>query len=137
MNARDGAEIVRAIRDSLRANPAQFQLNINVTGQRVTSHGGTGVRITAVGGGPGSTTIGQKVTLDGASVEIAQAHATEAINQQFEALVNALDVIARELEASSPDKSILERVYRSLGGTWVPGVITSVIGNVLGKVVGL
>jgi hypothetical protein len=137
MNAREGAEIVRAISDSLRANPAQFQMNITVTGQRVTSHGGTGVRITAVGGGPGSTTIGQKVSLDGASIEISQARASEAMTQQLEALVDILDKIARELESPSPDKPMLERTYRSLVGTWVPGVITSVIGNVLTKAVGL
>ena len=137
MNAREAADIVRAMSASIQSNPTQFQINLNVTGQRVTSHGGTGVRITAVGGGPGSTTIGQKVSLDGASIEISQARASEAMGQQFQALVDALDRIAQELESASPNRSTIERIYRSLAGTWVPGLVTSVLGNILGKVLGL
>ena len=90
-----------------------------------------------MGGSPGSTTIGQNVGLGGASVEISQARATEAMNQKYEALVTSLDTIARELDSASPDKSTIDRIYRSLVGTWVPGVITSVVGNVLSKALGL
>jgi hypothetical protein len=137
MNAQEAADIVRSISKSIRENPAEFRVNISIVGQQVTSHGGTGQSISAVGGGSGSTTIGQRVGLSGTSVRISQDFATEAMNQELKALVDSLDAIAIELESASPNKSKLEKIYNSLKGEWVPGVITSVIGNVLSKVIGL
>jgi hypothetical protein len=87
MTTVEAAQVVRAISGSVRTNPGQFQIHIQITGQSVVSHGGTGLSITAIGGGPGSSTTGQKVAV--------------------------------------------RPIYDGLVGTWVPGVIISVVGNVL------
>jgi hypothetical protein len=133
----EAAAVIRGIADSIRQNPAQFHINVTVVGQQVTSHGGTGLSIHAVGGGPGSTTIGQTVSLQGAQVKISQQHATQALEQQFQALLTSLDTMASHLEAQAPDKGVLSNLYHSLLNTWVPGVITSVLGTVLSKAIGM
>lgn len=137
MKCSEAAEIIRSMGTALIADPSQFHISITVVGQQVTSYGGTGLHVTAVGGGPGSTTVGQSVSLGGAEVTIAQKRGAQAIDQQFQALIGALNAIASELEAPSPNREAIERVYKSLLHTWVPGVITSVVGTLLVKAVGL
>jgi len=137
MTPQEAAELIRGIASSIANNPSQFHISVNVTGQQVTSHGGVGLSITAVGGAPGSTTVGQSVSLGGAQVTIAQERGREAMGQQFQALIISLNTIASQLESNPPDKRTIERIYRSLLNTWVPGVITSVVGNVLSKAIGL
>jgi hypothetical protein len=51
MTSNEAAAVIRAMSRSLAANPAQFDIQINMTGQQVTSHGGTGIQIAATGGG--------------------------------------------------------------------------------------
>ena len=126
-------EIINSIKD----NPAQFQLSINVIGQQVTSHGGTGMSISVTGGGPGSTTIGNKVTVGGASVEIAQQRGKQAMNEQFNALLNTLNAISEQLKVREPDKSLIQRLTSSLKNTWVPGVIVGVVSNVVTAALGM
>jgi len=137
VNAREGAEVIRAVAESLRNNPDQFHININVTGQKITSHGGTGLSIAVVGGGPASSTIGQTVTVGGADVEVARARGEQAFDEQYSELLDVLEQIAAELEGGSPDTGMLGRLHNSLLGTWVPGVVTSVVGSVLAHTVGM
>jgi hypothetical protein len=136
MKAKEAAEVIRAIAGSIRDNPRQFHIDISVIGQQVTSHGGIGLSINAIGGGFGSATVGQIVSLDGAQVRIAQQRGAQAIDQQFEALLKSLDGIAAQLESQMPDKGAASRIYRSLLNTWVPGVITSVVGTLLCQAIG-
>ena len=137
MNAKEAADVIRGIAKSIVDNPSQFHISVNVVGQQVTSHGGIGLSISAVGGGLGSTTVGQSVSMGGAQVTIAQERGVQAIEQQFQALLDSLSAIATQLESNSPDRGAINRIYRSLVDTWVPGVITSVVGNVLSKAIGL
>lgn len=129
--------IVKSIRESLANNPSQFNINISISGQHVVSHGGTGINISVTGGGPGSKTIGQKVSVDNAQVEIAKGRASAAMEQQIKALVDTLQKIEDQLAADSPDSGVISRLYNSMKGTWVPGIITSVLGTVLSKWLGL
>jgi hypothetical protein len=138
MTVLEAAEIVEAIRDSIAGSPGQFHLNINVTGQQVMMRGpGTGISITTVGGGPGSRTVGQSVTVGGGQVSIAQQQADTAIRHQMQALASALNDISAQLRSAHPDKTVIDRIYRSLMNTWVPGVVTSVLGNILSHGLGL
>jgi len=137
MTSREAAEIIRSMGAALIADPSQFHISVNVVGQQVTSYGGTGLQVTAVGGGPGSTTVGQVVSVDGAQVTINQQRGAQAVDQQLRALINSLNTIASELESPAPNRGTIERIYQSLLHTWVPGVITSVIGNLLCRVAGL
>ena len=137
MSPIEAAGVLDEIISSIKANPAQFHLSVNVIGQQVTSHGGTGMSIAVVGGGAGSTTIGNKVSLAGASVEIAQQRGHQAVNDQINALLAALAEISRELRAQAPNKPLVQRLVASLKGTWVPGVIVGVVGNVVSKALGV
>jgi Trk-type K+ transport system membrane component len=137
MNLTEAAKVIDEIINSIKDNPAQFQLSINVIGQQVTSHGGTGMSISVTGGGPGSTTIGNKVTVGGASVEIAQQRGKQAMNEQFNALLNTLNAISEQLKVREPDKSLIQRLTSSLKNTWVPGVIVGVVSNVVTAALGM
>lgn len=137
MDAQEAAEVIRGVAISLREDPAQFHITVNVTGQKVTSYGGTGLSITAVGGGPGSSTIGQSVTIGENEVEVAKTKGAVAMEEQVAALLRSLEAIASQLEAESPDVGFIRGAYRALLNTWVPGVITSVVGTVVAKAVGL
>ena len=79
MESREAADIVQAISDSLRSDPEQFHISIKVVGQQITSHGGTGLKITATGAGPESTTVGQIVSMDGTHIEISPDKAHQAM----------------------------------------------------------
>jgi hypothetical protein len=137
MEINEAVVILESLTQSLRDNPSQFHITVNVTGQKITSHGGTGLSITATGGGIGSTTIGQTVSLDGAGIEISQGRGKQAMNDQFNALIQTLTQIIDQLREPSPDRGIISRLYESLRNTWVPGVITSVVGSVLAGAIGL
>ena len=65
MEIEEAVSIIEEMIQSLKNNPNQFHINVNVTGQQITSQGGTGLIITATGGGPGSTTIGEIVSASG------------------------------------------------------------------------
>jgi len=137
MDRTHAAQLVEAIRDSIIAEPNQFHIADNITGQKIVSHGGTGLQITTTGGVAGSTTIGQKVSVDGAQIEITRQKGTAAIQQQMQALANALDELAEQLKSQEPDKTIITRIYESLKQSWVPGVITSVVSCAVAKWIGL
>jgi len=137
MTTTEAADLIETMIGAIKANPGQFHISVKVIGQSVVSQGGIGMKVTAVGGGPGSTTIGNQVTVGGAQVQIAQQSATEAINQQFGALLEALQTIATALRSPSPDRTLIQRAVDSLKNTWVPGVISGVVANVVSKAIGL
>jgi hypothetical protein len=73
MDTRDAADIIDGIVKSLTEHPSQFQFKIEITGQSVVSSGGIGVQVNAVGGGPGSTTIGNQVTMSNAGNQVYES----------------------------------------------------------------
>ena len=137
MEIKEAITILESLTQSLRDNPSQFHIMVNVTGQKITSHGGTGLSITATGGGIGSTTIGQVVSSDGSQIEISQKHGQQAMNDQFNVLLQTLTQIIDQLKEPSPDKGVISQLFESLKNTWVPGVIISVVGSVLTSAIGL
>ncbi|MBU2008738.1 MAG: hypothetical protein KJ624_02640 [Chloroflexi bacterium] len=137
MEIREAAELIEAIAKSLAENPSQFNFEIHVIGtQAIARGGGTGLSVTAVGGGPGSITTGFVSSLSGANIEIAQKAANAAIQQDMSALVKALDNLAAELRSTTPDKKRISAVLDSLKQSWIPNVITSVIANIITKTLG-
>ena len=137
MTPTEAAEVIEAMATALRANPQQFHINISVIGQRVTSYGGTGMVVNAVGGGPGSTTIGNQVTMGGAQVQLSPLQGGQAMDQQFGALLQTLQDLATQLRSPKPDRSLIQRTIDGLKDSWVPGVITSAIVALIGKALGL
>ena len=137
MEIEEAVSIIEEMIQSLKNNPNQFHINVNVTGQKITSHGGTGLSITATGGGPGSTTIGEIVSARGGDVRISQERGKQAKDAQFNALLQTLDKIARQLQSLSPDKNVISKLYDSLKNNWVPDIIVSIIGSILKITIGL
>lgn len=137
MQNHEAAELIEAIAKSLRTDPAQFHISVRVVGQQVTSYGGTGMSISVTGGAAGSRTVGNQVSMDGASVQIAHGQANVAVQEQIAALCAQLEQISAELRKPNPDRSALQAAYDALKGTWVPGVIIGVLGNLLSKALGI
>lgn len=137
MELREAADIVQAMSDSLRSDPDQLHIRIDVAGQSVTSYGGTGVSVTARGGGPGSTTVGQAISVDRAQIRILRGQADEAMRTRLSALADSLDEIAADLRSPRPDASRIQHILDSLKGTWVPDLIIGVLSNVISGAIGL
>jgi hypothetical protein len=135
MKASEAAELIDMIARSIQENPSQFHFEINVIGTQATAiGGGTGLSVQAHGGEPGSTTIGYQSTISGANIEIARKAANGAIRQEMSALVQTLNNLASELRSSSPDKGRINKIWDSLKQSWIPNVITSVIGSIIAKI---
>ncbi len=135
MLANHAAKIIDAMVDSLKENPTQFQFNVNVsaTGLRATAQGGgIGAMGIAQGGGTG---IHASVSMNDSQIQIAQKRGEASIQEEYQALLRTLAAIAEELRAESPDRSKLKQMYEALKGKWIPGVITSVVGNLITLVV--
>ena len=137
MKPTEAAKVIDEIIGSIKNDPAQFHFSIKVVGQQVSSFGGTGMSVSVTGGGPGSTTIGNKVSVGGASIEIARQRGIQAMNEQFNALLSTLTNISQELKKQAPDKSLIQRLLVSMKNTWVPGVIVGVVGNVVSAALGI
>jgi hypothetical protein len=118
MNKADAAAIIETIRQSLERDPQQFHLNIEVTmiGYQSTSHGGIGTNVSAIGGGPGSSTTGLNVSVstDNAQIKIANQQGVDAMNTQYIALLNTLSQISDELRVPAPDGSKIAKLSDSL-----------------------
>lgn len=137
MQNQEAAELIEAIVTSLRTDPAQFHVSVRIIGQQIISHSGTGMSISVTGGAAGSRTVGNQVSMDGVSVQISHGQANAAVQEQIATLCGQLEQMARELRKPNPDQGILKTTFDALQGTWVPGVIIGVIGNLLSKAVGI
>ena len=122
------AKVIEDMIQNLKQDPAQFSIQLKVIGQAISARsGGIGQINTAYGGGFGSSAIGNKVTMDGSTIEIGKRRADEAMQQQMSELVGALEKVASEFRAEKPDKGVIQSVVKSLGDSWVPTMITTVI----------
>ena len=138
MNAKEAAEIIDSMIESIRTYPNQFQIEVNVTGQSISSvGGGIGAIISATGGEPGSTTIGQKISMNGGQINIAQKAGIGAMNQQMRTLIDALSAISQELKSQNPDKAKISKIHQSLKNTWVPQLIISMLSLIFAKAISM
>jgi hypothetical protein len=137
MRKEEAAKIIDAIKDSVAKDPKQFQLTVivNVTGVHASAYGGgTGVYVSAIGGGPGSRTTGVEVGMGSGDMNVMIARRMEIdgkINREVQTVLDSLNTISTELRAPEPNQSRLEMLSNSLKNTWLPGVITSVVGNLI------
>ncbi|MNF96829.1 hypothetical protein D3C84_796320 [compost metagenome] len=126
--------IIRNLVESIKAQPSQFNFNVHASavGQNIRTSGGIGMVVKATGGGPGSTVIGNKVSVSSADVSIAVDAANSAISQQMKGLVDSLEEIAMQLESVKPDANYIQKVLNSFKDAWVPPLITAVVSTVTG-----
>jgi hypothetical protein len=135
MKAQEAAQIIDTITNALKENPNQFNLSINMSG--FSSHvtgGGIGAIGIADQGGCG---IHATVYMENSNMNIINEKANEKLNEEITNLLNQLASISKELKNDDLNKSKIYTIYEKLKNTWVPGVITSVIDNLLTMVFGL
>lgn len=137
MNKTEAVALIEAIINSIKQEPGQFYIEVNVTGQKISSSGGIGAIISATGGGLGSTTIGQSITMGGSQIEFARKAATQEMQQQTQALLTLLKEIVVELSHRSPDRSRIRSILDSLKKTWVPPLIVSLVAKAVASSIGL
>jgi len=127
MDAIQASTVIDSLAESIKTNPGQFNIEVSFIGQSVVSHGGIGLSVSVTGGGPGSNTVGNSVTLDGGSISIASGRANAAMVQQMSALADSLSQISEQLKSGNPDKGVIRSVIESLKKSWVPAAITAVV----------
>lgn len=136
MTKEQASQLIKDIAVSIKNDPTQFHFNVSITGMNVRAAGGsTGLIVSATGGGPGSNTTGLNVSLNQAQIDIARQGVSTALSEQVSALCDTLNQIAQSIEVENKDR--VRALYQSLLNTWVPGVITSVVGNVLSIAMGI
>lgn len=134
MENREAAQIIRELAQSVKTQPAQFNITVNASavGQRVVSNGGIGMVVSATGGAAGSTVIGNKVSVSSVDLEFAKGAAKTGIDQQLHGLVEVLEEIAKNIESARPDKSYIAKLIESITDKWVPAMIPAVVTAVTG-----
>jgi len=136
MKAEEAAQIIEEMAKSLKANPRQFNLKINVTtagAVGIGGSGGAGIVGIAQGGGVGVAATASAP--NAMTVEIAQEHGIQKFTEQSDKTLEILDTIKAEFLKSSPSKSTVNRLLGSLE-KWVPPVIAAVIGQLAASVFG-
>ncbi|HSR12931.1 MAG TPA: hypothetical protein VLS90_15915 [Thermodesulfobacteriota bacterium] len=132
MNGEIAAKIIDDIVASLRTKPNQFQLDVkvNISESPATADGGG---IVAERVPPFERcSVYSSATIN---IQIAQKNAEVAFSQEMTALQKTLTELAEEIRSKSPNEAKVRRIHNSMNGTWVPGVITSVVGDVISLVV--
>jgi len=137
MNKTEAIALIETISKSIEQEPSQFYIEVNVTGQKISSSGGIGAIISATGGEPGSTTVGQTISMGGPQIEFARKAANQEIQQQIQALLASLKEIVLELSHQSPDKSRIRSILDSLRESWVPPLIVSLVTKAVTSSIGL
>ena len=138
MKKEDAAIIIDSMIQALKTDPGQFDIIVNITGQSFSaSGGGIGAQITAIGGEAGSTTIGNQASINRGQIEITQRRVDAAMNEKMDALIQSLTSISDELKSSKTDYTRIESILSSIKGTWVPSIISSIIGSLLSQTMGI
>ena len=123
---------------SLRQQPNQFNLQITAIGAMgVANNGGTGISVTATGGGPNSTTTGMVARVDSGQINIARANADAVLKQQAEQAIQLLNDIKASLQAKTVDKPSVMSKLAQLGQTYIAPVVQTVIAALIQKKLGL
>ena len=136
MEKETASMLIKSIAEAIKKDPGQFHFTLKISGMNVRASGGsTGMIVSATGGGPGSQTSGLHISMDNHNIEIAKQNANAVQLQQMTQIYNTLNEIAEKL--SLENKGVIKNLYDSLKNTWVPGVVTSIVGNILSLVLGI
>ena len=132
MDHQSAARVIDGMVESLRNEPRQFSIELKVVGQQVSvTNGGIGQIISATGGGYKTTTIANKVSVDGSSVQLARGAGDQAMEEQVAALINALEHISDQFKSGNPDKGLIRNILGALGESWVPPMVSAVVTSLI------
>ena len=122
---------------TLSENPNQFSFSINVTGTSITSHGGTGLNVTATGGGPGSNTIGFQSSVAGSQIQIAQNAVDQHLQAEADKAIKVLQELRDTLHNQEYDKDKAKTLLQKLKETYLPSVVSSIIAKLVMSYMGI
>lgn len=133
MNKEEFIEIVEKMIQSLKENPNQFHVNINIstTGLRVESSGGsTGISSTVYGG----TGISARAEAGKGDIEITQGIANHEFKKRLDKLIESLEKIKTEVKREKPDKNRIRSLVDELR-PYGPAIVGAVLNKILDLVV--
>jgi hypothetical protein len=133
---KDDAAIVAidAAIQSLKRQPNQ-NMQLSCAGVQSTVNGpGTGISITATGGGVGSTTTGMIVSMSGAQCTATAGAASSALSQQA---VQQLSDLKTSLEEPTVDKPTVLSKLAELGKTYIAPASLAILEALIRKKLGL
>jgi hypothetical protein len=126
METEEAVAIIRAIADSLAHDPSQFDWSVMVVGQKIVSHGGTGLVATATGGAPGSQATGNFASASAPiSIDIERASAGR-IAEATQEIRDALDDLATAVEQKQSEPAVNGLLARLRGLQMFPTMIGDV-----------
>ncbi len=126
LNSSEAADIVSAIADSLRTNPGQFQLVVNISGFVAQNSGGSGFVAQNNGG------IGFNASIGNAQIQTSQQQADTALSDAVARLQQKLQEMEKQLRTPAHDKGELKSIANSIyAEKWVPGVIAAIVAAVI------
>jgi hypothetical protein len=130
MERSEAVLILNEIVGSLTRNPDQFVARVDVTGQRIESHGGTGLSVTATGGSAGSSTIGQHTVVE---PHIGAARHEGSVLKRDKVLEAAEELkrIISQLEHPALDRNVISDILDSLGNLMEGSLVQPVVRAVL------
>ncbi|MEK7823988.1 MAG: hypothetical protein AAB290_02960 [Candidatus Eisenbacteria bacterium] len=127
MTTHEAADLIEQMAKSLEDDPAQFHIELAITGTQVSVHGGgTGLNVQTTGGGAGSRTTGFSSVASTGDVRITQGKADREFRARLQEVVGTLRQIAAELRATAPDGKKIGGWVRGLA-EWVPLVIRTLV----------
>jgi hypothetical protein len=128
MEAKEAAAVIDKIIESLRSNPGQFNINVNVTTAGAIGIGGSGgAGIVGISHGGGTGFSATASAPSAAQVHIAQQHGLHQLSAEMSMMIGTLEELKSELLSKQPDKSRIQTFLGTLGGKWLPAVITQVL----------
>lgn len=129
MNKEEFIGVVESIIQSLKENPNQFHVNINIdtTGLRVESSGrSTGISSTVYGG----TGISARAEIRKGDIEIASGIANQEFKKRLDRLIESLEKIKKEANKEKPDKTRMRRIIAELE-PYAPAIVGAVLNKLL------
>ena len=136
MDTEKSAEIIRGLAGCIRANPHQFQYDVNVTltGLSVSANapGAIGLQATAIGGQSGDVTGANiQPQFGDVAISFCQSQAEGAISEQLNMAVMLLGQIASQLEEGPTDPQKLRNTFDRLAQLSIPVIVTETVRLIL------
>ena len=137
MNTQEAALLIKAILESMQANPTQFNFNVSVRivgAIGIGGAGGPGIVGIAQGGGIGFQASASSPTT--AQIQIANQQANAEINAQASAALAALESIVQELRNQTLTSAKRDGFVAQLQNTWLPNVVVTLVAAILNSTLG-
>lgn len=137
MNSSEGAQLIEAMLDSMRRNPAQFHFNVNVTPVGAMGVGGPGGHgIVGIANGPGVGVYASASSPSAIQIQVTEQSANQQLNTQFQAIQHTLEAIVQDLKAQAMSAEKRDGFVGQLKTTWLPNVLVTLVASILTAVIG-